>query len=467
MKSDLTPKQIKYACKKSFQFFFEYMSELKLTNFHKQLCKDLVSNQNVLILSPRKSGKSTLIYYYVVWILINCPDANILVVSSKFEGSKSCIRAIKYILMSHKFKELFGGILDDSRENTSTSINIKRDHNNKSPHPSVVAASTNGGQIIGKRTSHIIIDDIVTDKTCDKADTEELQILFEKVILPTRLNRNVPIKITATRFNTYDFNQYLMDVRKDFAVRIYPAIDEDGNSFCPELYTIEELLEIRDNMHIFNWSSQFMNSVDCMMETAKFKFDDINYYSYGDLPNLKQCTIHLGVDLAISLKESADRFCLVVAAKQRENESIYIVDKYLGRIPFDKQVEVIIEFASRYGANQINIESVAYQAALAQHLLYKGYPAKKIPPTGSKEERLMALVPYFKGGRILFPKSFTEFINEYIGFGNPRIHDDTIDAVGLAVADLISPLKKPGKMIHRHRQSDVEFFQNIIENRGV
>jgi hypothetical protein len=91
----------------------------------------------------------------------------------------------------------------------------------------------------------------------------------------------------------------------------------------------------------------------------------------------------------------------------------------------------------RWAPDIIGIESNAFQAALVQQAerLPSMPPIVPIFAKGKKYERIMAMSPLFKIGKIRIKKDHKDFIDEWINYdasiSNPR--DDCLDSVEIAL----------------------------------
>jgi hypothetical protein len=98
---------------------------------------------------------------------------------------------------------------------------------------------------------------------------------------------------------------------------------------------------------------------------------------------------------------------------------------------------MILEWHQLYRPRFIGIEKNAYQAALAQAVLrHPSFPpVMALWTKGKKSERILAMSPYFKIGKIRIRKEHRDFINEWIDYDselkNP--HDDCLDSVEIAL----------------------------------
>lgn len=152
------------------------------------------------------------------------------------------------------------------------------------------------------------------------------------------------------------------------------------------------------------------------------------------LPRLRK---YIGIDLAVSERESADRFCASLIGVD-DDGTVYLLEQFVDRIPFPDQVQLVTDWNTKYRPLVIGIESgVGYQGALEQHAvrLDPSLPILPIRATGKKLVRILSMTPFFRAERILIRKDQKDFIDEWLDYDsnlkNP--HDDTLDSVEIAL----------------------------------
>lgn len=152
---------------------------------------------------------------------------------------------------------------------------------------------------------------------------------------------------------------------------------------------------------------------------------------------LQRLNIYVGIDPAISLSDDADRFAAATVGVTEDLSQVFLLDLWAGRIPFPEQLEKITELHQKWHPRGIGIEATAYQAALAQQALrLPGFlPIMQMFAKGKKRDRILAMAPLFKLGRIRIRKDQNDFIDEWIDYDstlkNPK--DDCLDAVEIAL----------------------------------
>jgi predicted phage terminase large subunit-like protein len=145
----------------------------------------------------------------------------------------------------------------------------------------------------------------------------------------------------------------------------------------------------------------------------------------------------MAVDPAISIRDNADDFAMAIIGVTEDRSQAYLLKTFRGHIPFPEQIELVNEWFLRYQPSYIGVESNAFQAALTQQLMrLPGMP--NIVPIFSKakkEQRIMAMAPLFKTGRIRIHRTERDFIDQWVSWDSTKksIHDDLLDAVEIAL----------------------------------
>lgn len=163
--------------------------------------------------------------------------------------------------------------------------------------------------------------------------------------------------------------------------------------------------------------------------------------------------IFLGVDPAISLSDRADQFAMAVIGLTKDRVQGFVLDTYLGRVDFPDQLDLIQTWLLKWRPQYIGIEANAYQVALAQQAArLDGFP--NIVPViskGKKNERILAMSPVFKTGKIRINKNQSELVDQWVSFDPEKKnqHDDLLDAVEIAlgVAGVLLPLSPHASLV--------------------
>jgi predicted phage terminase large subunit-like protein len=203
----------------------------------------------------------------------------------------------------------------------------------------------------------------------------------------------------------------------------------------------------RENMHPFIFKRELMASFDAF-EGIELQFDWLHYFVMGKHTSLVSpddivldpttpLRKYMAVDPAISIRDDADDFAMAIIGVTEDNSQAYLLKTFRGHIPFPEQIELIREWNLQYRPMYIGVESVAFQAALTQQLMRLPGMPNIVPifPKGKKQERIMAMAPFFKTGRIRLHRTERDFIDQWVSWDSTKksIHDDMLDAVEIAL----------------------------------
>jgi hypothetical protein len=169
--------------------------------------------------------------------------------------------------------------------------------------------------------------------------------------------------------------------------------------------------------------------------------DDVGLPRYRDDDGNMRANLRLflGIDPAISLSDDADHFAIALIGITRSNDQAFLLDYWVGRIQIPEQLDKIREWYLKYRPEIIAIESVAYQAALAQLASRMDGLPPVVPvmnQTKKKNDRIMQMGPVFRIGKVRVRKSHKEFIDQWVSFdyANKNNDDDLLDAVEIALS---------------------------------
>lgn len=196
----------------------------------------------------------------------------------------------------------------------------------------------------------------------------------------------------------------------------------------------------KQRYHPLLFAQEYMAAFDSMAG-RDLAGDWLHYYTEEDLPRtadgaLQKLRKYMGVDPAVSMSGKGDRFVISIVGVS-DNNQVFLIDQYAAKIPFVEQLEKIQEYYLRYNPEIIGIESNAYQAALVQQAerLPSMPPIVPIFAKGKKYERIMAMSPLFRIGKIQIKAEHRDFIDEWINYdasiSNPK--DDCLDSVEIAL----------------------------------
>lgn len=141
----------------------------------------------------------------------------------------------------------------------------------------------------------------------------------------------------------------------------------------------------------------------------------------------------LGVDLAISEKQSAD-YTAIAAISRDSNGTVYIREIERHRVSFHETLKLIEAAAARWNPALIAVEKAQYQAAVVQELARTTtLPVRGVNPDRDKVTRFAPLLTRFEQGMVRYdPARFPAWARgELLSFPEGE-HDDGVDAMAHA-----------------------------------
>ncbi|KKN42116.1 hypothetical protein LCGC14_0716480 [marine sediment metagenome] len=175
-------------------------------------------------------------------------------------------------------------------------------------------------------------------------------------------------------------------------------------------------------------------SGNCDTESMRgeiFQYDQCQQVDDIEVPsNLK---VYMGIDLAISTKETADLFAIVVGGID-VTDNCYVLDYFEGHLRFHEQASAIQRLYKQHDPIRAAIETNAYQAAQYQNLKGQNVDMRLVGIHQDKDKvtRAMKLSARFEAGRMYFRKSTAKLIDQLVGFPGHR-YDDGFDALDMMV----------------------------------
>jgi phage terminase large subunit-like protein len=201
----------------------------------------------------------------------------------------------------------------------------------------------------------------------------------------------------------------------------------------------EEWEYVKSKYHPLLFAQEYMASFDSMAG-KDLAGDWLHYYTSEDLIDEDGKPLklrkYMGVDPAISLSANADRFVITIIGVADSNE-VFLLEQYAARIPFAEQLIKIEEYYIKYKPEIIGIESNAYQAALVQQTerLSSMPPVVPMFAKGKKWERILAMSPLFRIGKVKIKKDHADFIQEWVDYDSSQRtpKDDCLDSMEIAL----------------------------------
>lgn len=222
-----------------------------------------------------------------------------------------------------------------------------------------------------------------------------------------------------------------------------PIMDDEGNITWPGKFQSPEALEAfrrnigNDQMWQLEFMLKYIPDTDQLVKPEDIHYYDVKpqtgYWVDGNYVNVIPGMKGVGVDLAISKKDSADYTAMVSGQAIFENEipKLYIEhNPFKGRIDFretNERAKAMVK--SNGGFSQFFVENVAYQQAAIEEFQRNGIPTHPMQAMQDKRARLSVAVMYIKNGTVRFPREGCEELLQQLIYFGQEAHDDLVDAL--------------------------------------
>lgn len=345
------------------------------------------NNQRFLLECARGHGKTLFLIGYCIWLVYRGDPIEILFFShSEDQVRLNIMNKIDEIVMKNDYlmsirpstKQLWGAQLKTFATGA------------------IIRGESFGSSTRGAHPDYIFEDDPLKDKG---GMSPEEQYTYHMTVISGMAKKNTVIGVIGTPLDNGDLLDQL-ERNPIYAVRKYPARNDDGKPLFPYLYSEEDLKRREAEVGSFAWSREYMlQRVDTKNQVFKDQFRTINdRFEFPDF-NL----VRLIIDPAISEKDAACDSALVSVGVTHDSHR-YEIETVLKhsdnpKAILDEILRMAVPLSKKYNDFAIVIESEVFQKVLAydlrQQILDKKLDIRVIEVTHSgntgKQQRIMGL----------------------------------------------------------------------------
>lgn len=443
-----------------FHFYFAHYVKYQTAEFHNEIF-DLTEDEqvgNIFIVAFRGCGKSTILTTsYPIWAILGCQQKKfVLILSQTQSQAKQHMMNLKRELENNSvLKADLGPFKEESDEWGSYSLIFSKMN-------AKITVASSEQSIRGLRHNQYRPDLIIGDDVEDIASTktrEGRNKTFDWLtseVIPAG-DRNTRLVVVG---NLLHEDSLLMRIKEsvekqkiDGVFREYPLIKDGQILWFGKYPSFEEIeTEKRKVGNEYAWQREYLLHIVPSEEQAIHR-DWIQFYD--KLPNrterdvfgyTKRYGVRIGIDLAISKRDTADFTAMVPAVLfgDGEDTKIYILPNIINqKLSFPETVDLCKVLNKSHHQNGTRptfvIEDVAYQQALPQQLKNEGIWDVKTTRPGNQDKRTRLTLTghLIKSGKVVFPRTGAEeLINQVVHFGVEK-YDDLADAFSILVLSTI------------------------------
>lgn len=318
-----------------------------------------------------------------------------------------------------------------------------------------------GTKIFGKRPVLCVMDDLVSDD--DAKSKVSMQAIKDTVykgvnhaLDPTRRK----VIFNGTPFNKDDIlieavESGAWDVNVWPVCEQFPCAEEEFSGAWPDRFTFAYVTDQYEMAVKTGKLSSFMQELMLRITSAEERLvqdEEINWYERSRLlVNKESFNFYITTDFATSAKQTADFSVISVWAYNAQGDWFW-VDGKCERQTMDKTVDDLFRLVQFYKPQQVGIEITGQQGAFIPWLknemmnrnIWFNFASSHgaeagIRPTQDKLTRFNVVVPWFKMGKMYFPKEMktSVIMGHFIGqlrlatVSGLKGKDDCIDTISM------------------------------------
>jgi len=414
-----------------------------------------IAGDNIDLLSPRGSAKSTVLGLYIAWVIGVHTQAKrplqILYISANVQIARAKSATIKQILEAPEYREIFPSVVK-GRKWSDEYWSIDRRYagiKTAGQEEFTMACAGISGTITSKRSHLVILDDLIKspDDIASPDVREKMMRNWSSVIRPTMFDGGRAICL-GTRFRPDDIHATTFTPEQDWIQIEQQAIltNDKGEeySYWEKFWSLKYLRALRKaDPTAFQY--QYQNQVGRISDISI----DPAWIHYGTPPATFD-SMAVGVDLASSLREKADYTVFTLVGKKGDHYWVldYRRGKWVGNMEkCDVLLGLYEEWYDEDTPFLVFVEEVAYQASfkgdfVSYVLNGKGiqdiqcYPRKM---KGDKLAHLLSVTGIYANGLVRYNqfKDLSYPVQEMTNFG-AMPHDDCLDSAVLALQGMAS-----------------------------
>ena len=460
-----------------FHIYFPHYVKYEIAEFQKEIFRitEDATNKLACIVAFRGSGKSTLVTFsYSLWAILGRQQKKfVLIVCQTQAQARQQMANLKFELENNPLLKSDMGPFREEDSNEQWAISSLVFQNGARIMIASLEQSIRGVRHHEYRPDLIILDDIE-----DMASTKTMEGRQKTFDWFTR--EIIPLGDVGTRIvlvgNLLHEDSLMMRLRKKIEAkeiqgiyRWFPLVSKDGECLWKGKFdTQEKIEELR--MSVANelaWRQEYL--LEIISDSTRVIHPEwIQYYDKWPIPELgKVRKVIIGVDLAISLRDSADYSAMVMLATFGYGSSMkaYVMrHPFHKKLPYAQLIEEIRGICREFKNEKRElplfvVESNGFQEAYVETMTMIGARVKGVKHMNDKRSRLALTSSLIRTGNILFPKNdpVTEIlIAELTGFSKEN-HDDLADAFSTAVLQMIEDM---------HGSRGYEAWQNWVINEN-
>lgn len=431
----------------SLPYFIKHMIGYSVPEHYYTWLNDLSEGLRSCFLAHRTSSKSVFFSFcYPLWRIFRGDLNEILIISHSQPEAERRVGNIKAEIENNPWLQFLqskrGGVWGQTRFKTAPIEGVNGGVE--------VSAMGIGSVKRGRHPDLIILDDIYSEKSSNSTPLQ-IKFNFYNIVSPMPPPNKGRLIIIGTPISFDDLYSEL-ETNDRYVYREYPAMNEDGEIFWKEYWTLENLMALKAEVGEYVFEREMMLR-PVSSEMSYFKYKYINEamrtrLSLGDPDPNARFTV-IGVDFAFSEAQRADYTVITVVSLV--GSSVKIVDVWRARGVDDIAIsDILTDMTRKYKADVIIAEDTGQQIAIVRVLQRKGHFIKTINTNRYTKKVILSNLNFeFQKKRIILPakeddpatmeylsvlvEELSAFMNKEGNIVSVARHDDTVMSLAFAV----------------------------------
>lgn len=296
---------------------------------------------------PPRGGKSYITSLFCAWALGRNPSESVMRNTCTATLFQKFSYDVRQIVKSEKFALVFPHV-----ELSTDKANLQGWNTNQSRQVGYFGAGV-GGTIIGfGATMLAITDDLyrgIEDALSDVTNDRIIQ--WKEGTHDSRLERNCKKIDIGTRWSTADvIGRNVQNNEYDESI-IIPALDENEQSFCPDVMSTEQYVKIRKRINPEIWSAEYMQEPVDMKGRL---FSNLRFIEQSEFNLIRNKAS--GSIAYVDVSDAGNDFTAMAVATII-NKVVYISDYVFNKGNTDVTIPICAERLNRLNVNICRVES--------------------------------------------------------------------------------------------------------------
>jgi len=451
--------------------------------------------RNLLINIPPRHAKSLIVsVFWPMWSWIDTPAKRWLCSSYALSLAIRDNRKCKILIESDWFQARYGNCFYLSKDQKAKG----RFENN---HRGYRMAVSVGSAATGEGGDALLVDDPHNVLEAYSDTKREEALLWWDTTMSSRLNdpKKGSKVIIMQRIHERDLSGHVLEqggythlclpAEYEPSRRCYTEIGwedprtEEGQLLWPAQVGHRELEKLKVALGSSAYAAQYQQSPSPLggdiFKQEHFVYFTIheNHYTlhtrYGDKNVARaKCWLFATVDLAASLKTTADYTVISTWAATPDNE-LLLVEQQRDHMTGPEIQRAIALCYQRYRHNFVEIEATAFQLTMTQELIVRwGIPVRPFTPHKDKVSRAISASVFYEAGQV-YHLQFAEYLTimekELLNFPKGA-HDDVVDTVSRGCEVLFNPNQPNMRLLGEESTEEIlpeKPFESTEQNGGA